>query len=124
MLSHWPPVELQALIRDKCRCVFCGLDGRGSFEAWVQVVFRPDHLIPLSAGGDHSLDNLVTACWPCNDLKRRFDPRQEGDERFSNEERREVWIARAREEILARRGREYTREDYDEMVAKLDSAGS
>ena len=119
MLSEWPPAQLQAVMRDECRCVYCGLDGRSSFEMWVQVVFRPDHLVPISAGGDHSLDNLVTSCWPCNDLKRRFDPRREGDERMGNEERRRRWIVRAREEIDQRRQRNHAREDYDEMITKL-----
>jgi 5-methylcytosine-specific restriction endonuclease McrA len=25
-----------------------------------------DHIIPLSRGGTHDLDNLRPACWPCN----------------------------------------------------------
>lgn len=28
-----------------------------------------DHVIPLAEGGNHSLENLVASCWPCN-LKR------------------------------------------------------
>jgi HNH endonuclease len=29
-----------------------------------------DHVEPIAAGGDSSVDNLVTACWPCDSCKR------------------------------------------------------
>lgn len=25
-----------------------------------------DHIVPLSRGGEHTIENLTTACWTCN----------------------------------------------------------
>jgi 5-methylcytosine-specific restriction endonuclease McrA len=32
-----------------------------------------DHIVPLSAGGTDDRSNLVSACWPCNELKGTED---------------------------------------------------
>ncbi len=29
----------------------------------------PDHVVPLAAGGEHTLDNLVMSCGACNYMK-------------------------------------------------------
>ena len=52
--------------RDKFRCVYCG----ATAEDYRLVI---DHKHPICAGGDNSLDNLVTACEPCNQGKIKFD---------------------------------------------------
>lgn len=43
-------------------CFYCreNLDGKGTI----------DHYIPLSKGGTNWPDNIVLACWPCNNAKR------------------------------------------------------
>lgn len=41
-------------------CFYCG-STEGPFEL--------DHIIPWSRGGDHSVENLVVACRPCNRSK-------------------------------------------------------
>lgn len=33
-----------------------------------------DHYIPLSKGGTNYPENIVLACWPCNNSKRALDP--------------------------------------------------
>lgn len=43
--------------RDKYICVYCG-DNLGPFHC--------DHADPLSRGGSHGIENLVTACSYCN----------------------------------------------------------
>jgi 5-methylcytosine-specific restriction endonuclease McrA len=54
-------------LRDGGACVYCGTP--------VSVVTRPasavgfDHVIPYSKGGQHTADNLVTCCVPCNSRK-------------------------------------------------------
>ena len=53
--------------RDRFRCVYCGLDGLHSFENWL--ILTVDHIYPHAKGGSRRLDNLVTACQPCNLLK-------------------------------------------------------
>jgi len=42
--------------RDRHRCQYCGSDHR----------LTVDHVIPRSKGGDHTWDNVVTSCAPCN----------------------------------------------------------
>jgi len=42
--------------RDRHRCQYCGGDRR----------LTVDHVIPRSKGGDHTWDNVVTSCAPCN----------------------------------------------------------
>ncbi len=53
--------------RDRYRCYYCGLDGLRDFESWL--ILTIDHVHPNAKGGQRSMDNLVTACQPCNLLK-------------------------------------------------------
>ena len=53
--------------RDHFKCQYCGLDGLHRFENWL--VLTVDHVHPHARGGQRSMDNLVTACQPCNLLK-------------------------------------------------------
>ena len=50
--------------RDGFKCIYCGsssiLDG---------VKLSGDHIIPVSKGGLHSVDNIVTCCSTCNSAK-------------------------------------------------------
>lgn len=81
--------------RDAWHCRYCGIpviDGHDAFEklklhaqglsAWQwgsknaqqhpgAALIRgvPEHVKPWSAGGPTNLENLVTACWPCNGAK-------------------------------------------------------
>lgn len=48
--------------RDGNRCVYCG----GSENLTI------DHVIPKSRGGQHTWDNLVTACMKCNNKKDNY----------------------------------------------------
>lgn len=48
--------------RDGYRCVYCGKKLR---DDTAQV----DHIIPAVKGGTNALDNLVTCCRKCNQLK-------------------------------------------------------
>jgi hypothetical protein len=36
-----------------------------SKHACLAVLASPDHVLPRGWGGSNELDNLVTACWPC-----------------------------------------------------------
>ncbi len=53
------PMTRAALMhRDRFRCAYCG--------AKADTV---DHVVPRSRGGDHSWENCVAACSPCNHRK-------------------------------------------------------
>lgn len=45
--------------RDGFRCMYCGATPPG-------VLLHVDHIKAVAEGGDNSIDNLVTACQPCN----------------------------------------------------------
>jgi hypothetical protein len=59
--SVWSKVRTFIFNRDDFTCVYCGSRG-GRLEC--------DHVIPVSRGGHHGEDNLVTACFACNRSKR------------------------------------------------------
>ena len=75
--------------RDHFKCQYCGLDGLERFENWL--VLTVDHLHPAARGGSRRMDNLVTACQPCNRLKGKhmFASRQQAREYVLA--RREEW---------------------------------
>lgn len=62
-------------IRDKCRCQYCGFDGKNDFGRWRHL--EVDHLIPKAKGGGDSDENKVTSCQRCNTIKGSYDPRNE-----------------------------------------------
>lgn len=52
-------VRFEVFKRDGFRCMYCGAHPPA-------VVLHVDHINPVSAGGEDSIDNLITACQPCN----------------------------------------------------------
>ena len=75
--------------RDGWRCRFCGCsivvagartvlrahlpevipwgETKGVYHGGLYALAGvPDHVVPHAHGGDSDLDNIVTACWPCN----------------------------------------------------------
>ena len=57
------------LARDRYRCQYCGRRG-GLFDLTM------DHILPASRGGGNSPDNLVTACFACNQRKGDRTPEE------------------------------------------------
>ncbi|MBN1311548.1 MAG: HNH endonuclease [Anaerolineae bacterium] len=51
------------------RCAYCGCRGEG---------LTPDHVIPLSRGGDNALSNIVPSCSACNLRKGARTPEEAG----------------------------------------------
>jgi 5-methylcytosine-specific restriction endonuclease McrA len=84
--------------RDHFKCHYCGLDGLRDFESWL--ILTIDHIHPSSKGGQRRMDNLVTACQPCNLLKgkRVYKSFQEAKEFVlaKREEWRQVYQAQVR----------------------------
>ena len=57
------------LARDHYRCQYCGTRG-GAFDLTM------DHILPVSRGGSTSPDNLVAACFACNQKKGSRTPEE------------------------------------------------
>jgi hypothetical protein len=51
--------------RDDCLCLYCG-------EELPPAMLTRDHVVPLSAGGRDTWENVVTACQPCNHRKDNY----------------------------------------------------
>lgn len=66
--------------RDQFKCYYCGLDGMHDFGNWL--ILTIDHIHPHAKGGARVMNNLVTACQPCNLIKgkRIFKSREEAKE--------------------------------------------
>jgi len=94
-------VERTMYARDGRRCRFCGCrvvpnDTRDRMRAMLPGAIRlgpsakdyhaaflalnavPDHVIPHAAGGSNDLDNLVTACRPCNNGRGAYSLEEMG----------------------------------------------
>lgn len=52
-------VRFEVFKRDGFTCQYCGAHPPG-------VILHADHVVAVASGGETSMDNLVTACEPCN----------------------------------------------------------
>jgi 5-methylcytosine-specific restriction endonuclease McrA len=66
------------------RCEYCGLDFLAS--AVNHTLLHWDHIIPKSKKPDNSVNNRAAACWTCNKLKGKFDPRTTAGKNASRSE--------------------------------------
>lgn len=74
-------VRFEIFKRDSFTCQYCG---KQPPSASLQI----DHIIPVSAGGDNDLCNLITACHDCNAGKAHLpSPNPKHDHSQSDEER-------------------------------------
>jgi len=68
----WPKrklTRLEVFNRDRYTCQYCGKETR-------QLTL--DHVIPRYRGGQHTWENVVSACIPCNRRKAGRTPEQAG----------------------------------------------
>jgi hypothetical protein len=56
-VSKWEAIRSAVFERDGYTCQYCGA---------VSETLHCDHVHPKSKGGSDEMDNLVTACGPCN----------------------------------------------------------
>ena len=61
--------RLELFNRDRYTCQYCGTESR-------QLTL--DHVVPRHQDGEHSWENVVAACVPCNRRKAGRTPRQAG----------------------------------------------
>lgn len=59
--AEWAQLRRAVFERDDYTCRYCGQRG---------VRLECDHVIPVSRGGEHGMENLATACRTCNRSKR------------------------------------------------------
>jgi 5-methylcytosine-specific restriction endonuclease McrA len=92
-------LALQVLKRDQFKCYYCGLDGQHNFENWL--ILTIDHVHPHAKGGARNMENLVTACQPCNLIKgkRVFKSLQEAKDYVLA--KREEWRQVCQEQVKA-----------------------
>ena len=61
---------VQKEARDRLRALLPGAirwnEAEGFHAAFYALTATPDHVLPHSVGGTNELENIVTACWPCN----------------------------------------------------------
>lgn len=67
--QEWLVLRATVFARDGYACVYCGAEDQP---------LHCDHIIPFSRGGGSVLDNLATACGPCNSRKRDRTPDEWG----------------------------------------------
>lgn len=56
----------RVLIHFKYRCAYCGKD--------IFLEYTMDHVIPMSKGGPHTINNVVPCCLSCNSKKKDGPP--------------------------------------------------
>jgi hypothetical protein len=59
----------EILERDDYCCYLCGKQTRTDVDCFHPDSPTVDHVVPLSRGGQHTLDNVRTACLRCNSVK-------------------------------------------------------
>lgn len=70
--KEWFLLREQVLERDSRTCRYCGVTPEPYWQSmgWDKERFRSgvvvDHVIPKARGGTDDIENLVTACEPCN----------------------------------------------------------
>ncbi|QHJ01642.1 hypothetical protein GT347_20180 [Xylophilus rhododendri] len=63
----WAEIRAAVFARDKYTCQYCGANG---------VRLEADHVVPVRLGGATSMENLKTACKPCNRSKGARRPEE------------------------------------------------
>jgi len=80
---------LRIFRRDHFKCYYCGLDGQRDFRNWL--ILTVDHVHPHAKGGARAMNNVVTACQPCNLIKGKRIFKSAEEARQYVLERREEW---------------------------------
>jgi HNH endonuclease len=93
----WNINFLQAFIRDRGNCVYCGRDVMKEF-----CLAQGDHVLPrqIYPALAQNVTNLVPACAHCNRMKSYYDPSEgKGMEVILTDELRRQFIEKSKEEI-------------------------
>lgn len=93
-------LRFEVFKRDYFTCQYCGAQPPA-------VVLVVDHVVPVAAGGENGIDNLVTSCEPCNQGKAdrplgSVTPRQDADLLYLSTQQEVVEMRRYQEAIAER----------------------
>lgn len=60
------PESVRSLVRQRAKeqCEYCHAS-----EKWQYIPFTVDHILPLTKGGQNTVENLALACFHCNRQK-------------------------------------------------------
>lgn len=64
-LGGWEKLRFEVFKRDNFTCQYCGRNVKED-----KIKLACDHVIPKSKGGQNVLENLITACFQCNNGKK------------------------------------------------------
>lgn len=92
-------LRFRILQRDDFTCRYCGAKA-------PDVKLEVDHIVPVSRGGNLRSDNLITACWSCNQGKKARELTEEQVARYSIPEPPKIVVLRPRKEPKVRPMRE------------------
>jgi 5-methylcytosine-specific restriction endonuclease McrA len=92
--TYMSAVDWEVYRRDRCKCQYCGLDGWGNFDVWMNLAI--EHIISRKPGAeDNTADNKVVACHACNISKGNYPPKGNNREERIADIRRHIQERRA-----------------------------
>jgi 5-methylcytosine-specific restriction endonuclease McrA len=57
------------------KCAYCGAEiVAGDANNVTDKTATIDHIVPISMGGENTLENIVACCWKCNFVKDNDHP--------------------------------------------------
>ena len=66
--------KLRLVSKTDCRCAYCGnlltTDPQKILNGQLAGAWSIDHMTPIKKGGSDNEDNLILACFSCNQIKR------------------------------------------------------
>jgi len=74
-----PRIRRKVFLRDNCTCTYCG-------QSFIMRDLTVDHKKPISKGGLNILENMVSACLPCNQAKRDLYVHDDHDDLLDRKE--------------------------------------
>lgn len=92
-------LAMKVFKRDQFKCYYCGLDGQSDLENWM--IMTIDHVHPHAKGGAQNMENLVTACQPCNLIKGKRVFKSLPEAKAYVVAKREEWRQRFEEQVKA-----------------------
>ena len=95
--GKWGERDARLSERSRHHCTYCGRDLLGSVDEFK--LWEKDHIVPQSAGGEDTEENITLCCLVCNRIKGKWDPRKQ----VGPDPSREELIEAAKKYLFAQR---------------------